>query len=74
MVSGFYSIFCLFGIVFVAILALGILNQIGILNRRMTGALAFLVVLPLMCGIVLLFLLSANRIGAGMPGGPGIWP
>lgn len=74
MVGGFYSIFCLFSIVFVAILALGILNQIGILNRRITGAIAFLVVLPLMCGIVLLFLLSVNQMGGGMPGGPGLWP
>lgn len=67
---GFSSIFCLFGFVFVATLALGILNQIGILNRRVTGAIAFLVVMPLLCGIVLLFLLSASQTG----GGPGVWP
>ncbi len=71
---GFSSIFCLFGFAFVAILALGILNQIGVFNRRVTGAIAFLVVVPLMCGIVLLFLLSASHMGGGMPGGPGVWP
>jgi len=71
---GISSIFCLFGFAFVAILALGILSQIGVLNRRVTGVIAFLVVLPLMCGIVLLFLLSASQIGGGVPGGPGMWP
>ena len=74
MTVGFSSIFCLFGIVFVAILALGVLDQIGVLNRRATGLIAFLVVVPLMCGMVLLFLLSINQMGGGMPGGPGIWP
>lgn len=74
MTVGFSSIFCLFGIAFVAILALGILNQIGILNRRLTGLVALLIVVPLMCGIVLLFLLSINQMGPGMPGRPGIWP
>lgn len=74
MTIGFSSIFCLFGITFVAILALGILNQIGVLNRRVTGLVAFLVVVPLMCGIMLFFLLSINQMGGGMPGRPGIWP
>lgn len=74
MTVGISSIFCLFGFTFVAILALGVLNQIGILNRRVTGIVAFLVVIPLMCGMLLLFLLSANQMGGGVPGGPGMWP
>lgn len=68
------SIFCLFGFVFVAVLALGILNQIGVLNRRVTGAIAVLVVLPLTCAVVLFFMLSVSQMGGPLPGGPGIWP
>ena len=71
---GFYSLFFVFSIAFGAIAALSVLNQAGILNLRASSAIAVVVVLPLMCGIVLLFMLSLNQMGGDVSGGVGMLP
>ena len=69
-----YPFFFVFSAALMAIAALGVLNQAGIVNRRLTGAIAVVVVLPLICGIVLFFMLSVGQMGGGMPGGVGMLP